>query len=159
MCHVRVDSVDGDRGGEDGCPIPLLNPLTKLRNGSRSQSRAPDGGDTASVLARVRGLVSDSPSSDSRSRFLPAPARVEASTAVASVEATDNGGRFSDLSERLGLASEVFVGVSSVCIPVCSLCGELSYPQFKHNEGLLTGEAKRTDLGQFALCSSHLVGL
>jgi len=114
QCHVGVVSVDGDGGGEDGCPIPFLNPLTKLRNGRRSQLSAPEGGGTTSVLARVRGLVSDSTSSDSRSRFLLAPGKAAASTAVASVEATDNWGQFSDLSERLGLASEV-------CTAACSL--------------------------------------
>jgi hypothetical protein len=40
--HVLIDSpsvgvVDAS------CPIPFLNPLTKLRNGSSSQSSAPDG--------------------------------------------------------------------------------------------------------------------
>jgi hypothetical protein len=114
QCHVGAVSVDGDGGGEDDCPIPFLNPLTKLRNGRRSQLSAPDGGGTTSVLARVRGLVSDSPSSGSRSRFLPAPGKAAPSTAVASVEATDNRGQFSDLSERLGLASEA-------CTAACSL--------------------------------------
>jgi hypothetical protein len=98
--HVAVDSVSD---GVD-CPIPFLNPLTKLRNGRSSQSSAPDG-DSTCVLARVRGLVSDSSSSESRCRFLLPPNRAAASTAVASVEATDNGGQFSDLSERLGLTS------------------------------------------------------
>jgi hypothetical protein len=110
QCHVGVVSVDG----EGDCPIPFLNPLTKLRNGRRSQLSAPEGGGTASVLARVRGLVSDSPSSGSRTRFLPAPGKAAASTAVASVEATDNWGQFSDLSERLGLAS-------GACTAACSL--------------------------------------
>jgi hypothetical protein len=97
--HVRVDS-----------PIPFLNPLTKLRNGRSSQPNAP--ADSSCVLARVRGLDSDSSSSGSLCRFLPLPNRAAASTAVASVEATDNGGRFSDLSERLGLASGALVEVS-----------------------------------------------
>ena len=101
--HVAVDSLPD-------CPIPFLNPFTKLRKGSSSQSSAPDG-DSACVLARVRGLVSDSSSSESRCRFLLLPNRAAASTAVASVEATDNGGRFSDLSERLGLASGGLVKV------------------------------------------------
>jgi hypothetical protein len=47
--HVGVVSIDGD---EDDCPIPFLNPLTKLRKGSRSQSSVPDGRAT-SILARV----------------------------------------------------------------------------------------------------------
>lgn len=110
---MRVDSVDGD--GEDDCAMPFLNPLTKLRNGRRSQSIAPEGGGIKSVLARVRGLVSESSSSDSRARFLPAPGRAVASTAVASVEATDTGGRFSDFSERLGLPLEALARVPSVC--------------------------------------------
>jgi hypothetical protein len=98
--HVRVGS----------CPIPFLNPLTKLRNGRSNQSSAPEAGSVC-VLARVRGLVSDSSSSGSRCRFLPLPNRAAASTAVASVEATDTGGRFSDISERLGLASGALVEV------------------------------------------------
>ena len=114
--HVAIDSLAPE------CPIPFLNPLTKLRNGSSSQSSAPDG--VSTVLARVRGLASDSSSSDSRCRFLPPPARAAASTAVASVEATDNGEGFSDLSERLGLASETLVSV-----PSCK--GELSYAELK----------------------------
>lgn len=118
QCHVEVRSLDGDGGGEGDCPIPILNPLTKLRNGRSSQFSAPEG---TSVLARVRGRVSDSPSSDSRCRFLPAPAKPAPSTAVASVEATDNWGQFSDLSERLGLPSEVLARVPSVCTAACSL--------------------------------------
>jgi hypothetical protein len=98
--HVAIDSVGVD------C-IPFLNPLTKLRNGSSSQFSAPDGVSTC-VLARVRGLVSRSSSSGSRCRFFAPPA---ASTAVASVEAIDNGVQFSDFSERLGLTSEALVVV------------------------------------------------
>jgi len=106
--HVPVDSGGqlSDDGDDD--PRPFLNPLTKLRNGRSSQSSAPD---STCVLARVRGLVSESSSSDSRCRFLPLPSRAAASTAVASVEATDKGGRFSDLSERLGLASGALIEV------------------------------------------------
>lgn len=100
--HVAIDSVGVV------CPIPFLNPLTKLRIGSSSQSSAPDGLST-SVLARVRGLVSESSSSGSRCRFFAPPDRAAPSTAVASVEAIENGGRF---SERLGLTSETLVVVS-----------------------------------------------
>ena len=109
--HVLIDSPAGQLSvGVDTCPIPFLNPLTKLRNGSSSQSSAPDGVSTC-VLARVRGLVSKSSSSDSRCRFFAPLNRAAASTAVASVEAVDNGGRFSDFSERLGLISEALVVV------------------------------------------------
>jgi hypothetical protein len=100
--HVAIDSP----AGVDACPIPFLNPLTKLRNGSSNHPSAPDG---VSVLARVRGLVSDSSSSGSRCRFFAPPNRVAASTAVASVEAIDTGGQFSDFSERLGLISGALV--------------------------------------------------
>jgi hypothetical protein len=109
--HVAIDSagqVSAAGVGAD-CPIPFLNPLTKLRNGSSNQSSAPDGVSTC-VLARVRGLVSVSSSSGSRCRFFAPPNRA-VSTAVASVEAIDNGERFSDFSERLGLASETLVVV------------------------------------------------
>ena len=107
--HVVIDSGPGQLSiGVDACPIPFLNPLTKLRNGSSSQSSAPDGVSTC-VLTRVRGLVSESSSSGSRGRFFAPPNRAAASTAVASVEAIDNGGRFSDFSERLGLTSEALV--------------------------------------------------
>lgn len=110
--HVAIDSLGpGPVSVPVDCPIPFLNPLTKLRNGSSSQSKAPDGV-FACVLARVRGLVSESSSSGSRCRFFPPPNRAAASTAVASVEATDNGGRFSDFPERLGLTSEALVAVS-----------------------------------------------
>ena len=109
--HVAIDSLPGRVSVPADCPIPFLNPLTKLRNGSSSQSKAPDGV-SACVLARVRGLVSDSSSSGSRCRFFAPPNRAAASTAVASVEATDNGGQFSDFSERLGLTSEALVAVS-----------------------------------------------
>ena len=109
--HVLIDSPAGQLSlGVDTCPIPFLNPLTKLRNGSSSQSSAPDGVSTC-VLARVRGLVSESSSSDSRCRFFAPLNRAAASTAVASVEAVDNGGRFSDFSERLGLILEALVVV------------------------------------------------
>jgi len=123
-CHVGVDSVSAsvDGSGEDDCAMPFLNPLTKLRNGRRSQSSAPEGGGIKFVLARVRGLISESSSSDSRARFLPAPSIVP-STAVASVEATDTGGRFSDFSERLGLPLEV----PSACTAACPLSGELPH--------------------------------
>ena len=117
--HVAVDS-PGVGGGD--CPIPFLNPLTKLRKGSSNQSSAPDG--VSTVLARVRGLVSESSSSGSRCRFLPPMDRAAASTAVASVEATDSGKGFSDLSERLGLISEILVSV-----PSCR--GGLSYAELK----------------------------
>jgi hypothetical protein len=100
--HVAIDSVGVV------CPIPFLNPLTKLRIGSNSQSSAPDGVSTC-VLARVRGLVSESSSSGSRCRFFAPPDRAAGSTAVASVEAIENEGRFSNFSERLGLTSETLV--------------------------------------------------
>ena len=123
--HVAVD------GGD--CPIPFLNPLTKLRNGSSSQSSAPDGLSPC-VLARVRGLSSESSSSGSRCRFLPPPVRAAASTAVASVEATENGERLSDFSERLGLALEAPVAAPSSR-------GELSYAELK-TQGLREVEQK-----------------
>jgi hypothetical protein len=78
------------------------------------------------------------------------------STAVASVDAADSGGRSSDFSERLGLASEVAAGVPSGCVATCSCWRALSHANLKTQT---VCEVKRTDLGQLALCSSHLTVL